>query len=93
MSLLRKSGMTAGGCLFTVGLIALFIFFGIFRLITGHLPEYGQYMVWAFIAISIFGEAYIDIHNAIDESTSEIKEEINRLERKIEEEIRKLELK
>jgi hypothetical protein len=76
--------MAAGGCLFAVGLVALLLYFAIFRFITGHLPEYGEYMVWGYIAISIFGEAYIDLHSAVEESTREIKEELARLEDKIE---------
>jgi hypothetical protein len=85
MSLLRKSGMTAGSCLFIVGLIAMLAYFGIVRLITGHNPEYAAYMVWGYIAISIFGEAYIELQKSIGESTKEIKEEIKRLEIKIDE--------
>jgi hypothetical protein len=90
----RKRHLSTGGCLFTAGLVALLIYFAIFRLITGHLPEYAEYMVWGYIAISIFGEAYINLDNAIDESTDEIKAEIEegmkRLEDKIKEEVRKL---
>jgi hypothetical protein len=89
----RKRRMTEGGCLFTLGIVALVLFFGIFRLVTGHLPEHSDYIVWAFIAFSIFVEAYIEILNAINERADEIKDEINRLERKIEEEIGKLKLK
>ncbi len=90
----RKRRMTEGGCLFTVGVIALVLFFGIFRLVTGHLPEHSDYIVWAFIAFSIFVEAYIEIQNVINERADEIKTEIKggmkRLEEKIIEEIRKL---
>jgi hypothetical protein len=93
----RKRAMSPGGCLFTVGVVALVLFFGIFRLVTGHLPEHSDYIVWAFIAFSIFVEAYIEILNTIEESTSEIKTEIKdemeRLEDKIEGEIERLERK
>jgi len=87
---MRKRRMSPGGCLFTVGVVALVLFFGIFRLVTGHLPEYGEYMVWAFIAFSIFFEAYIEILKAVEESTTEIKEELKRMEDRIKEEIGKL---
>jgi hypothetical protein len=87
----RTRGTTAGGCLFAVGFAALFLFFEIVRLVTGHLPEYWEYMLWGYIAISIFGEAYIGLHNAIHDSTAEIKEEIGRLEDKIREEVKRLE--
>ena len=82
---MRKRGIGAGGCLFVVGLVALILYFGIFRLATGHLPEHLEYMVWGYIAVSMFGEAYIEIQNTIEKSTTEIKDEIKRLEKKIEE--------
>jgi hypothetical protein len=87
----RKRRIAAGGFVFAIGLVALLLYFAIVRLITGHVPEYAEKMVWGYIAVSIFGEAFIDLHNAIDESTSEIKEEMGRLEDKIMQEVRRRE--
>ncbi len=69
------------GCLFTVGIFALVLFFALLRFVTGHLPEHWDYIMWAFIAFSIFAEAYIEILNAIDESKNEIYGKVSAIEK------------
>ena len=88
---MRKRGMSKGSCLFTVGTVGLFVFLGIYKLATGHFPEYWQYALWALIALSIVADVYFGILDAIDESTAAIKDELGRLEDKIKQEVKRLE--
>jgi hypothetical protein len=87
---MRKRKMSAGGCLFTVGTIALVLYGAIYRAMEGHLPSDLSFFLWWLIGLSIAGEIYIDLHDAIDKSTAEIKAELERLDRKIEGQFRNL---
>lgn len=86
---MRKRGISKGGCLFAIGMIAVAIYAGIYRAYTGHFPNDLSYWVLGAVVVSIAWDIYFDLHEAIDMRAAEIKQEIERAKDEILEEIRR----
>ena len=65
---MRKTGMSKGGYLFVFGIIGGAIFLGIYRLVTGHLPDSLDYALWGLIAASILTDAEASLAEALANS-------------------------
>ena len=88
---MRERRWSKGGCLFTVGMVALFVFLGVYKATEGHLPDHWESVMWAVIALSIVTDVYFDLHEAIEKSTDEIKDKIDDFEQKVEDALKAIE--
>src|SRR5579863_453830 len=79
-----------GGWLFTAGLVCGAIWLGVYRLVTGHLPENWSYGVWGLIAGSILADAEDYLKTTV-ENTREIAGKIKHLHNQVEKAQEKLE--
>lgn len=75
----RKRGMKAGSALFIIGIVVTVIYASVYRSNTGHLPSDLSYWVVGTIALSIAIDIDSGFHEAIDESSKEIKAELKEL--------------
>lgn len=76
---MRHRRINVGERLLAVGIVSIAIYAGAFRLITGHFPGNLTYWVIGWIALSIMSEAYFNLLEAIEESTEDIKAELEKL--------------
>lgn len=71
--------MRAGAWLFAIGMVSSTIYAVVHRLNTGHLPSDLSYWIIGTIALSIAIDIDAGFHEAIDESSKEIKAELKEL--------------
>jgi hypothetical protein len=76
---MRLRPISNGGCLLIFGLIGDAIYTGIYRLITGHFPAYGGYVLWGIIGASILADAEFFL-NQISDDTKEIKKQTEKID-------------
>ena len=76
---MRHRRINVGERLLAVGIVSIAIYAGAYRLIAGHFPGNLTYWVIGWIALSIMSEAYLNLLEEIEESTEDIKTELENL--------------